>query len=223
MSWTAAFHLASAIVVSLGGGAGIVFGLSGYLGRIWADRALEKEKHKYADILQAAKSELDLTANRYQVQLDALSHIHELRTNEEFSRLGQLWKRMAILQDAFKLATGLGMKIVPSDPEEYKKYQNQIRADYEKSLLDARSFFLEEKLFIPETIANCAESTLSYPIKEKNYYDLWANHYESTTRQLYTDSLESIHSGFAQGMVDLEKLMRDYIQGKRVDLAREQG
>jgi len=48
-------------------------------------------------------------------------------------------------------------------------------------------------------------------------------HYESTTRQLYTDSLESIHSGFAQGMVDLEKLMRDYIQGKRVDLAREQG
>ena len=222
MNWTAAFQLASALIVSLGGGAGIVIGLSNFLGKIWADRALEKERQKYADMLQTAKSELDLTASRYQVQLDALSHIHELRTNEEFSRLGQLWKRMAISQDAFKLATGLGLKIVPSDPEGYKKYQSQSRSDYEKSLFEARSFYLEEKLFIPEAIAKLAEVVLSYPVKEKNTHDLWANDREPSIRMMYAQPLESLHAGFAQGMVDLEKLMRDYIQGKKVDLAREQ-
>jgi hypothetical protein len=222
MNWTAAFQLASAIVVSLGGGAGIVFGLSNFLAKIWADRALEKEKHKYADMLQNAKSELERTTNRYQVQLDALSHIHQLRTDEEFSRLGQLWKRMAVLQDGFKLATGLGLKIVPSDAEEYKKYQNQVRSEYEKSLFEARSFYLEEKLFIPDAIAQLAEVVLSYPVKEKNTHDLWANDREPTVRMMYTQGLASLHSGFAQGMDDLEKLMREHIQSRQHDSEVEQ-
>jgi hypothetical protein len=48
MSIKDAFELGTAIVTSLGGGGLLVFGLSGYLGRVWADRALEIEKHKYA-------------------------------------------------------------------------------------------------------------------------------------------------------------------------------
>jgi hypothetical protein len=90
MNWTSAFQLASAIIASLGGGGALVFGLSSYLGRIWADRALEMERHKYAEMLQAAKGELDKATNRYQVELDSLGLVHKLRTTEEFSRLGQL-------------------------------------------------------------------------------------------------------------------------------------
>jgi hypothetical protein len=63
-SWTDAFRVAAAIIASLGGGGAIVLGLSSYLGKVWADRALEKEKHKYAEILQTTRSDLDRATNR---------------------------------------------------------------------------------------------------------------------------------------------------------------
>ena len=146
MNWTFAFHLGTAIIASLGGGGAIVFGLSNYLGKLWADRALEQERHKYAEILQTAKSELDKATNRYQVELDSLRLVHTLRTTEEFSHLGQLWKHMAILQDAFKGTAGLGLMLVPDDADNRKKYLELLRCDYEKALGETRQFFLEEKL-----------------------------------------------------------------------------
>ncbi|MGA2047354.1 MAG: hypothetical protein ABSG96_06660, partial [Terracidiphilus sp.] len=138
MDWTSAFQLATAIIASLGGGCAIVFGLSSYLGRIWAERLTEKEKHKYADMLQAAKGELDKATNRYQVELDSLGLVHKLRTTEEFSRLGQLWKQMAILQDAFNASAGLGLKMVPANLEDRAKYVGAQRQEYVTALYEAR-------------------------------------------------------------------------------------
>jgi hypothetical protein len=170
MNWTFAFQLVTAIVVSLGGGGGIVLGLSNYLGKLWADRAIEKEKHKYAEILQTAKSELDKAANRYQVELDSLSLVHKLRMTEEFSHLGQLWKYMAILSYSFNSSTGLGLRTVPADKAECEEYEAKLRSYYEKARAEAHKFFLEEKLFIPKAIADCAESTLMEAVREGSIY-----------------------------------------------------
>jgi len=219
MDWKQAFELGTAIVTSLGGGSAIVFGLSSHLGKLWADRALEKEKHKYAEILQNAKSELDKTTNRYQVQLDALGHIHKLRTTEEFSHLAQLWKHMAILQDAFIPAAGLGLMMVPADPESREKFKAALRQDYEVALAEARKFFLEEKLFIPKEIADCAKLTLAEPIKEKNFYDMRAAHHEHGVRILYTQDLPGFVERFNQGMDELEALMREHIEGTKLALS----
>lgn len=43
MNWKDAVTLGTTIVASLGGGGAIVFGLSGYLGRLWADRELDED------------------------------------------------------------------------------------------------------------------------------------------------------------------------------------
>ncbi len=40
------FEVAAAVIVSLGGGGAIVFRLSGFLGKLWADRALQTQKEE---------------------------------------------------------------------------------------------------------------------------------------------------------------------------------
>jgi hypothetical protein len=45
------------IIASLGGGGGIVFGLSNHLGKVWADRALEKQRQENARILESLRQE----------------------------------------------------------------------------------------------------------------------------------------------------------------------
>lgn len=223
MNWHSAFQLGAAIVTSLGGGTAIVFVVSNYLGKLWANRVLEREKHKYAGMLQTAKSELDKATNRYQVELDSLKLIHTLRTTEEFTHLGKLWKHMAILQDTFKASSGLGLRVVPAEENERKKYLATLRIDYEKALIEARQFFLEEKLFIPNTIANCAELTLGAAIKEKNFYDVFFKHPDPVSQSVYTDSLPGLLDDFQAGMIELEKLMREHIEGERLSLQTARG
>ncbi|MGO8759715.1 MAG: hypothetical protein ACLQG3_16480 [Terracidiphilus sp.] len=218
MNWTLAFQLATAIIVSLGGGGGIVFGLSNYLGKLWADRAIEKEKHKYAEILQTAKGELDKATNRYQVELDSLSLAHKLRMTEEFSRLGQLWKYMAILSSAFNYTASLGLRIVPADKDEREKFEAMLRSSYENARAEAHKFFLEEKLFIPKAIADCAETTLMEAIRECNFYSLFHEHHDPGVRREYRDNGPKCLEKFNDGMKDLELLMREHIEGKRLSL-----
>jgi hypothetical protein len=43
---------ALAVLGSIGSGGAIVLSLSGYLGKLWADRALQSERHKYDLALQ---------------------------------------------------------------------------------------------------------------------------------------------------------------------------
>lgn len=216
MNWTSAFQLATAVIASLGGGSAITYGLSSYLGKRWADRALEKEKHKYSDILQAAKAELDRATNLYQVQLDALGHIHTLRTDEEFVRLGNLWKKMAILQRTFDASCGMGLKFIPADKEEAEKYRAVRRKEYEDAFCSARDYFFEEKLFIPVFIANFVDSTLMYSYKEQVQYITYSGSSDPNIRQYYMNDLPDLLTKFNSGMEDLEKMMRGHIKGEQI-------
>lgn len=214
MGWSSALRLAGAILFSLGGGGAVALGLANYFGKLWADRTLEKERHKYATLLQDAKSDLELAASRYQVELDALSDLHRIRTDEEFVRLGQLWRNMAVLQDALRATLAPGLRIVPADPQLAEEYKARLRREYERALHAAHKFFLGEKLFIPRLIAEKAGSTLGYAVKEKNLFDLFATHHECGIRQQYSGDLAEILTDFDNGMDALERLMRGYIAGK---------
>ena len=214
MSFGDALELGTAIVASLGGGGALVFSLSGYLGKIWADRALEREKHEYAELLLTAKSELDKASSRYQVELDALGLVHKLRTTEEFSHLGLLWKHMAILQYAFNASVGSGLRTVPADQEERQKYEAKLRSEYIDALYEARKFLLEEKLFVPKSIADLAEANLKEALKESTLFDLFATHYDPGVRRHYSEDGSKCLDKFNAGMESLESLMREHIDDK---------
>ena len=97
-----------------------------------------------------------------------------------------------------------------------------LRRNYEEALWKARQFFLEQKLFIPTKIAECAESTLRAAITEKNLYDMFHDHYDPGVRAHYSKELPKLVSDYDSGMESLEKLMRGHIDGERLNLETAQ-
>jgi hypothetical protein len=69
MNTTTAWEITQAILISIGGGGLLIFSLSSYLGKIWADRLMATETAKYQEKLEILRSELSRTGNR-----DALNH-----------------------------------------------------------------------------------------------------------------------------------------------------
>jgi hypothetical protein len=60
MAWEDAFKIITAMIASIGAGGAIVFALSTWLGKLWAQRILENEKHQLASELEITKRELDI-------------------------------------------------------------------------------------------------------------------------------------------------------------------
>jgi hypothetical protein len=79
------------ILGSLGGGAVIVAAFSGWLGKVWAKRILEKEKNEYAKELEKIKGELEL-------QLDIAKSITLRYSENQFSRYDHLWVALCNLK-----------------------------------------------------------------------------------------------------------------------------
>lgn len=50
MTVTEILETGASIIASLGGAAAILFGLSSYLGKIWADRALQEQRQQHATL-----------------------------------------------------------------------------------------------------------------------------------------------------------------------------
>jgi hypothetical protein len=123
---------------------------------------------------------------------------------------------MAILQSAFNATAGGGLRTVPVDKDERAKYETKLRAAFERERAETHKFFLEEKLFIPKAIADCAESTLREVQKEGTSRDLFYGQYDPQIRRNYTTKVEEFLSKFNEGMSALEILMREHIEGRRL-------
>ena len=74
MNWSDALQIGTTVVGSLGGGGLIVFGLSSWLGKVWANRLMDKERQGYAVELEELKNSLrrstDTAVKTLEAQLD---------------------------------------------------------------------------------------------------------------------------------------------------------
>ena len=61
--------IAGTILASLGGGAAIVFAFSSWLGKVWANRLMEKERAEYNKELERLKSEFLKETESYKIKL----------------------------------------------------------------------------------------------------------------------------------------------------------
>jgi hypothetical protein len=62
-------EIAAIIVTSLGGGGAIVFALSNWLGKVWANRLMAREVAKHSGDLEALRSELVRSTESYKIKL----------------------------------------------------------------------------------------------------------------------------------------------------------
>lgn len=60
MEWETVFKFVTASIASIGAGGAIIFALSSWIGKVWANRILSNEKHKLESELEKTKRELDV-------------------------------------------------------------------------------------------------------------------------------------------------------------------
>ncbi len=69
MTTTELLELSAAILASIGGGGAIILGMSSWLGKVWAERILNKEKSKYAEDLEAFRNKLTFATESHKIKL----------------------------------------------------------------------------------------------------------------------------------------------------------
>jgi hypothetical protein len=205
MEWRDAVTLGATIVTSLGGGGAIVFGLSGYLGRLWADRALEKDRFEYGQLKSKLEADLRNASQFLQAELDKLGLVHKLRTEGEFQRLATMWKNFANLRSAFASLAHLGYQTVPRDAKERSVYAGERRGEFRSAIASTRQSFYEEMVFIPKNIADSAQATLQLAQKENTIYRMRDDY--AAYERLSQDTFDE----FTNQMTSLEKAIREHI------------
>src|SRR4029077_9746689 len=111
MSYIDTFKWIGTVLFSVGSGGAIVVGLSAWLGKVWAQRLMEGERHQhakelerdranYGQDLETLKSRFEETHRRLQSELDKTIYAHQLRTQTEFNALMELWKKVPQLESA---------------------------------------------------------------------------------------------------------------------------
>ena len=219
-------EVTTAILTSLGGGGAIVFGLSSYLGKIWADRGLEKQRHEYSQLTIAFQSQLEVATRRLQVELDALALVHKLRTQEEFTRLAGLWKHIANLRNYFAGLVPKGLTLGFEDHQEQERMNAQVRQQFNHWLNNANMFLAEEALFIPKPICDVAERATKTASEEQYNFAMFEPHLKVSTipsgpsqtppvdmGREYAKANADCFKRFSAATEELEKLMRHHIAG----------
>lgn len=78
MDIEAIFHVATAVLLSVGGGGIIVLGLSGWLGKVWAESLMARETQRHRVELEKLRVELQTMADRH-----AQNHRHKIELYKE--------------------------------------------------------------------------------------------------------------------------------------------
>src|SRR5688572_17455215 len=113
MDWSAVIREAATVILGgIGGAAVVVWGLSGFLSKVWVNRLLEGDRARFARELEELKtnyqreleqikSDLEAQRRAVQSQLDRSSHVHRLQFEKEFAALAEVWQRIAELRAVF--------------------------------------------------------------------------------------------------------------------------
>jgi hypothetical protein len=219
--------LATTILAALGGGGAIVLGLSNFLGKIWADRALQDYRHKYdelniqlqnrlADNSRRLQAELEMISKRVQVELDALSLVHSLRTKEEFAHLAALWKDISKLGFALRemISALVLFEVTQATPEKWDEYKASFVNPYKSALEESQRFLAEHMIFIPATIAEVALDIVHGLQAEQLHYiaEVWISQPEAA--QNHSIHRLDVWKEFTEKSTTLEYLIRTYIQSQ---------
>ena len=135
MSTTEVFQIAASVIVALGGGGAIVVGLSSWLGKIWAEKLLERTRNSNQRSLEAHKRELELSFN-------SRNRVSEA----EFQIYRELWKQVTALK-LMGIGIRSGLKKSPlsedEETERYRLFQSVLR-DFELSFESHKPFCAPE-------------------------------------------------------------------------------
>lgn len=123
------FEIAGAVLASLGGGSAIVFGLSSWLGKVWANRILENEKAEHSKDLEQYKRELTEELEKIKSLNDKALYVSKAQYDNEYSIYLEIWSALNEVIIYSKMLYPI-MESTPADKEERQKFKNEKYNNY---------------------------------------------------------------------------------------------
>ncbi len=148
-------QIAAIIIASLGGGGAIVLALSSWLGKVWANRILEREKAEHAKEIESYKSDLKKELDAINAIKEKALYISKAQYDDEYKICQVLWDKMfdCCLSAAFlfpRFIVRVPIEKVEKAQYHKDKFNEFVNTynDYLKSLDRFAPFFNEEFYYL---------------------------------------------------------------------------
>lgn len=220
------FKLVGAVFLSIGGAGGIIIALSSWLGKVWANHILEKEKKLHQIEIEDYKSKLVFELNRANSLNNKALHITKVQYNKEFEIYQEIWEK---LFDCIIATINLYPIIdeVPTDEAEKQKWINKKYEDYrEKYNLYSRTIdkyapFYKEDFYHDFVEIREKSSKMGTIFKRYNYdvkYSMTYAMARNTTmkEEEYTEVYETIPNYLDKKKHELRKSIHEYLKNLQV-------
>lgn len=126
-------QIALTIIASLGGAGFIIIGLANYLGKLWANMALESEKAKYNKELEELKSNLKKEIDTLNKINEKALYISKVQYDNEYKIYQEIWKALNECTIATLQLYPRGIENVPCDEEKKEKYKEEKYIRFSKT------------------------------------------------------------------------------------------
>ena len=157
--------IAISVVASLGGGSVIIWAFSSWLGKIWANRILEKDRLRYQKELEAIKAELGRASQEYIIKFSSL---HAQRAEI----IKNLYEKLISTQRAMHSILKQFQDVSDSSPQDKIKTFVDIFNEFYQFYLKRRIYFskrlckkIEDLAF---TLRDIHIDITTYPVDLKN-------------------------------------------------------
>lgn len=138
MDVSSAFQVALAVLASLGGGGLLVFVLSSWLGKVWANRILESDRRRYSEELERVHGELEKAV-----------HVHRVQFETEFGALSEIWAKLSAVRATMgEVRPMTDIRDPDEDPDarfqrRFRRFQEAFN-DFVRAVDDRSPFYPED-------------------------------------------------------------------------------
>ncbi len=212
MSQSEIWSIALSVLASLGGGGVIVFALSNWLGKIWANRVLETERARHANELEKAKAELSSLATDRERKLKSLMDHYGRQIEEFYGPLFNMVNQVHVANDIQeKMLSAKDESGAPRlAPDKAEIVTDYFQKTYFYPLHDEIIKIFRSKLYLIEgsEIPRSFDEYLKHATQQRDQRTLWQDH------QIDTAFLEGrpwpryfnhdMEKGFEQAMKNYE-------------------
>jgi len=158
-------EIAASLIVAFGGSGAIVVSLSGYLGKVWADRALEKQRQEYARLNLELTQQLAVLTEREKSALQIRATEHQVR----FSKLHE--KRAEALADIYEHLVDAeyqgrrfvyveGFPATMTPTQEQSEARREARQKIQSAMSDLSLFIEKRQIYLPASVCTLLKTHL---------------------------------------------------------------
>ena len=168
MSDTSTLNTILAVLGALGGGGVLVAAMSGWLGKLWADRILANEKAKWEFQLSHYRAASEQSLARLNSELD----LHARNTHLKFSKLHE--ERLKFLAEIYRSLTEVYLRVKRCvEPDFFgrkKPAEAELLADALAAYDDFRIKFEVNKIYLPQDVEAKLQHFMYSSVKSLDEY-----------------------------------------------------